>query len=269
MAAIPWRKLISAYERDLKALFRAYAIMGSEGLLEFGDSRKFEEAARRVAAQMVTGLSRVNYRNWRESAFKSGHGRNLYLGLKQELAETSVKQTLERIAAENARLIRSIPQNVAREVTAHAMKAYGEGKRAPEVAKELRRLAPKLTESKIKLISRTEIGRAESAITETRSLELGLPFYVWTTSQDQRVRESHRKMSGVIVPWADPPSPEALIGEKSTLGRYHCGASPNCRCLSLSLVSLDEVSWPHKLYSNGSIRMITRADFQRRLPIAA
>jgi hypothetical protein len=59
------------------------------------------------------------------------------------------------------------------------------------------------------------------------------------------------------------PSPEALIGEKSTLGRCGPGMSPNCRCVPSVLLSADDVSWPRRVYSAGSLRTMTRAQFQK------
>ena len=269
MAALPWKRLIDEYERDLRALFRSFQILNREGLSDAEMSRRFQLAAERIAGRMVTGLSKANYRNWREAAYKTGHGRKIFEALKGELSQTQVRRTLERIARENAQLITSVPKDVARIITARSIQAQAEGKRAGEIENEIRQLAPRLAENKIRLIARTQIGSAESAITRARSEQIGLKFYVWETSDDERVRKSHKHMSGVIVPWADPPSPEKLVGERSTLGFYHAGACPNCRCVSLSLVSLAEIGWPHKLYEHGVIRVVTRREFQRQFPMAA
>jgi hypothetical protein len=35
-------------------------------------------------------------------------------------------------------------------------------------------------------------------------------------------------MDRVVIPWGNAPSPERLIGERSTLGSYHAGECPNC-----------------------------------------
>jgi len=128
--------------------------------------------------------------------------------------------------------------------------------------KMLRVQCAELTANKIKLIARTEISKAHTEVTRVRSEDLDIPAYVWITSNDRRVRESHRKMNNIIVFWNDPPSPEVLIGQKSTLGKYHSGECPNCRCEPLPLVSLDEVTWPHRVYRNGSVTMMNRTAFQ-------
>ena len=270
MATLPWRRLISEYEADLRALFHAYQVLGREGLADAELSRRFEQAAERVASRMVTGLSRVNYRNWREAAFKSGNGKRIFAGLKGELAETHVRRTLERIARENARLITSVPQTVARVITTKAIEAQAGGKRSSEIESELRELAPRLGEAKIRLIARTEISKAETAITQTRSQQIGANWYQWSTSEDERVRKSHRNMDKVLVAWDDAPSPEALIGEHN-YGRYHSGSTFNCRCVSLPIITLDEISFPARVYRGGVIARMNRRDFGRiaGLPLAA
>lgn len=104
---------------------------------------------------------------------------------------------------------------------------------------------------------------ASSTLTMARCEELNLPWFEWDTSVDQRVRPSHRNLNGVICSWNDLPSPEALIGVKSTLGRCGPGMSPNCRCVPSVLLSADDVSWPRRVYVAGRLQMMTRAAFQK------
>lgn len=99
-------------------------------------------------------------------------------------------------------------------------------------------------------------------ITKARAEESGLKAYVWRTSEDQRVRKSHANMEGVIVFWADPPNPEELIGEKSLLGKYHGGECEGCRCYPESIVLLDLVNWPSRVYYKGKIQTMTKEEFK-------
>ena len=156
-----------------------------------------------------------------------------------------------------------MPEDVARKITAHASKMYLSGARSVEVEQYVRALAPKLADSRIRLIARTETSKAETALTRERSLNIGADWYQWQSSRDSRVRPSHKNMDGVIVAWNNPPSPEQLIGEHSTLGRYHAGSTVQCRCIALPIVSLDEIRWPARVYT-GSIVMMTRAAFAKK-----
>ncbi|WP_317817789.1 phage minor head protein [Clostridium tetani] len=92
--------------------------------------------------------------------------------------------------------------------------------------------------------------------------KLGISAYRWRTSEDQRVRKSHVNMEGVIVFWDDPPNPEELIGEESLQGKHHAGECEGCRCYAESVVVLDLIKWPSKVYYQGKIQIMTKEQFE-------
>ena len=80
---------------------------------------------------------------------------------------------------------------------------------------------------------------------------------------DGRTRNSHRHMSDVIIFWNDPPAPEDLFptGYKNTLGHYHAGCCPNCRCSASPLVFIEDLKFPVRVYTNGKIVSMDRTSF--------
>jgi SPP1 gp7 family putative phage head morphogenesis protein len=106
------------------------------------------------------------------------------------------------------------------------------GNRSETIADDLAAMLPGVTPDQLETIARTVIGKASAALERVRAEDIDLHWYVWETCKDARVRKSHRKMHGVVVPWNSPPSPEKLIGEVEA-GRYHAGEDAGCRCLSL------------------------------------
>lgn len=218
------------------------------------------EQATGIASAMARTVNAENSRSWRQAAAKAMRSRMIYRALQAELAG-SVGVRLNQIVRSNADLISSIPNEVAAHLTHEIAKAQQAGVRPETIAKMMRVRFPELTRSRINLISRTEVAKASTALTEARCDELGIRAYIWMTSRDQRVRRSHRNMNGVIVFWNDPPAPEALVGERSKLGHYHGGGAPNCRCSDSPILSLDDISWPHRFYTRGRIINITRHDF--------
>jgi SPP1 gp7 family putative phage head morphogenesis protein len=96
------------------------------------------------------------------------------------------------------------------------------GRRASEIQKDILETG-KVTESRAKLIARTEIARTAAGLTMARAKFVGSTHYVWRTSDDPDVRSSHKKMNGAVIPWDSPPQVEP--GK-----RYHAGMFPNCRC---------------------------------------
>jgi SPP1 gp7 family putative phage head morphogenesis protein len=229
---------------------------------ERSNSEAVKKAAGSMALKMVRWVDINNARTWRVASSYSQQSRMLYQLLMQQ-TKGAVGVRMLKTVQENASLISSIPLEAARILTGEVLAAQQAGSRADTIAKMMRSRFPELLKSRVNLIARTETAKASTALTEARCDELGVEFYIWRTSKDKRVRDSHRKMDGVVVPWAQPPSPEALIGEASTLGRYHAGECPNCRCTQIVVLTLEDVSWPATVYWQGRLQKMKRVDFQR------
>jgi len=210
---------------------------------------------------MATQVWRGVARSWRSAASKSSRGRLIYQALKNELDTTPA---FWQIVEANAGYIKTMPLQIAERVTAKMAKGYAEGKRPEELLKQVLADAPHLTRSHARLIARTETSKASTALTRVRAEAAGLSWYVWRTSKDERVRSSHDHMDGVVVSWADPPSPEALDPRHTQrpYGEYHAGETFNCRCYPAPLLSYDDVSWPARVYYGGRLQRMTLAKFK-------
>jgi len=259
------RALHAALDRFLDSLRLRELTDPSELLAlleEYWSSQAVTDFLAFAARRMITGLSVENARSWREAARKSTRGRMLYEALQAELA--GMRGTaLQALVDENARLISTFPQDIAGPVATFVKEETLKGRRAAAIAQDLKRQFPKVSKGRLALISRTEAGKASTALTQVRAEALDLDWYVWRTSEDARVRPSHRRMDGVLVAWKEPPSPEALAGITSTLGNYQAAASPNCRCLCEPLLDLDQVPFPAKVYHAGVIQRMSRRAFSR------
>ncbi len=216
----------------------------------------------RIAGRMVRWVNVQNARTWREAAARSQRSQMLFRLLQKEM-QGPVGRKVGQLVAENAALIRSVPLDAATMLTREVLRLQQRGARPQTIERAMRARLPVLSRNKARLIARTESAKASAALTEARADNLGLRFYIWRTSHDQRVRSSHRIMDGVIIPYAQPPSPEKLLRIKSTLGHYHAGGAPNDRCTQIAMLSPDDVSWPHKVYWNGKIQMMRKAEFLR------
>jgi uncharacterized protein with gpF-like domain len=230
----------------------------------------FMAYVRSAASHMITGLAAMNARTWRQAAAEGMQSGMIHRSLQHEL-EGPVGQRVRELVAENAALISSLPDDVAASVNRFIEEETMHGRRASVTARELesrsdieqvRERFSELTRNRIALIARTETSKASTALTRARAEELELPWYVWRTSKDGRVRPSHRLMDRVLVAWGDPPAPELLAGVKSTLGQYDAGNCPNCRCYPEPVIKLDRIVWPAKVYRSNSIGYMTRSAFE-------
>ncbi|WP_281759279.1 phage head morphogenesis protein, partial [Alicyclobacillus hesperidum] len=185
--------------------------------------------------KMVTHLFTDAGRTWRQAAKVNSQGRMIYEALQKELQDTPTGRAMAKQIEANAQYITSVPRDISQAMTKHIASRALAGMRPEAVAAELQKMYPHLSDVKANLIARTEAAKTATALTQARCEEMGVKWYVWRTSEDSRVRESHRYMDRVLVSWDDPPSPEQLAGESHIYGHYHAGCIFNCRCYAAPL----------------------------------
>lgn len=230
----------------------------------FQNSEPFNSFVYSAVRRMVTPIAVQNMRTWRMAAKKATKNPSLYRMLMSEINQ-GLKSDIEIQIEENASLIKTLPTDVAKKVTNDISDMALKGMRASEIAKVIREQTDKHSRASAKLIARTEVSKTTTALTKARCDNLDLHWYVWRTMEDgDRVRKSHRIMEGVLVNWNEPPSPEALAGEKS-VGNYHAGNIWNCRCYPEPLIEIDDISWPHKVYTNGKIQTMGKMQFEQMM----
>lgn len=226
-----------------------------------------------IALKMVTGLFDDTGRTWREAARNSVKGREIYQALQKELLGGRGARIRE-LVQENAYLISTLPKNIADDVAAYVDREAMKGRRASDIADEIRRMFPEKTRARAELIARTQVSMTQTNLVQARAEDLGLDWYVWRAcggnNGDGRTRSSHRHMSGVLIRWSDPPAPEDLFPLRrvdgspynNTLGHYHAGCCPNCRCYPEPVVDLDLLKFPIRVYQNGHVERMSRKQFE-------
>lgn len=268
------RRIENEYLKTLYTLcdmFRkiAQSVGGDQALYmqrmnQFQNSYQYEKYIMSAVKRMVTPIADINAKTWREAARKSTRGRFLYDLLMEELQQGKNILINDQLL-ENAALIKTLPNDIAEKVVKDIADEALKGKRARSIEKIIMQETDKHSRASARLIACTEVAKTQSALTRVRAQSLDMQWYVWRTALDgNRVRPSHRLMEGVLVNWNDPPSPESLAGEKS-VGNYHAGNIWNCRCFSEVLVDIDDVKWPHKVYRNGQIQMMSKREFSNLL----
>lgn len=251
----PVRRVEQSYFRDVLGIMQRYFALGVDvARVGFTTVPEWLEAyAKQAAERMVTHTYQSGFKTWREAAREAGQGPEIYLALQREL-RGSVGRRYRELVALNAHYITSMPQEIASKLVVQMSQAQRAGTRPENLLKHL-------TRTKSALLARTETAKASAALTQARSESLGLQWYVWETSDDARVRRSHRLMQGVLFTFANPPSPELLTGEKG-VGFYNAGNIFNCRCYMAPLLRFSQVMWPHKVYWDNAIRPMTLASFR-------
>lgn len=188
-------------------------------------AKTIEPWAEAVATKMVTRIARKEESSWQ--ALGKTMGRNL----RKEIEGAPTGQVLRAFLNEQVKLITSLPIDAANRVHDLTLEGIIEATRAKEVAAEIMKTG-QVTESRAKLIARTEIARTASGLTMARATHVGATHYVWRTSGDGDVRPSHKKMNGVVIPFATAP-----ILEDGT--QTHAGMIYNCRCYMQPIIEDD------------------------------
>lgn len=182
--------------------------------------RSYGEAVRpwavSVATKMVSRIANVDDKQWWKLSQTMG------TELKKELQTAPTGIWLRKYLEENVRLITSLPVEAADRVHDLTFGALSTGRRAEQIQTDILNTGD-VTLSRARLIARTEVARTASGLVQSRCTHVGLTHYIWRTSADATVRESHKKMNGRIFAWAEEPTLED--GTKC-----HAGQIYNCRC---------------------------------------
>lgn len=252
-------KLFDFINRSIVGLTVADA---AKKILQVIESVEFERLAETAVLKMVTMVKAENERSWRAAAAKGSFAREVSRQLRNNLkSNRSMQTTINQIIADNARLIKTVPRETANRITAAIYEQYLKGLRLPSSQQIVIREAPWLTAAQARLIARTETAKANAAITEARSRDMGADWYIWRSSHDERVRSSHAHMDGVFVHWDTNPNPETLNGEKDRFGGYHAGCCPNCRCYAEPLIDSSQIAVKIRVFTRGQIRTMGRNQF--------
>lgn len=221
----------------------------------------YQRLSDKAARNIVELQSKDSARTWREAARKSTNAREIYQFLRAELSKN---QRFNNLIFKTSEQIRTLPSHVATRVVKKVEELTLKGLRSGEIATEIQREIKGYSRASALLIARTQVSKTLSTIQKIRSESLGIKAYIWRTVGGPRVRDSHRHMEGVICFFNEPPSPEALIG-MPTQGFYEPGGIYNCRCYMEPLISVDQVTWPHKVYYRGRIKRYNKREFQKIL----
>lgn len=85
-----------------------------------------------------------------------------------------------------------------------------------------------VTRSKAEFLARDQTLSLNGQITRDRQASAGIEEFIWTTSGDERVRESHRALDGKRFRWDDPP----IVDGRAVIP----GDDYQCRCTAFPVL---------------------------------
>ena len=133
----------------------------------------------------------------------------------------------------NAQLIQSIAQQHLNAVSDIVFKNMMVGTRADAIVEQIEDYG--VTRARAKLIARDQTSKVQCSINAVRQQSAGFKYFRWSTSNDERVRESHRHVANAVTEygkgvyaWDDLPE---VDGEKA-----YPGSGIQCRCVAIPVL---------------------------------
>jgi len=145
-------------------------------------------------------------------------------------ASPLIAKTLKTYSTRNANLIiepilesgeavsNTLLNKIRKDVQAITAGSLTKGKSIRTITKEIQETTG-VIKSKARFWARDQLGKTYSQLREIRQREAGFPGYIWMTSLDRRVRESHARLHGQFFSW----------DEQTPIG-VHPGEDYQCRC---------------------------------------
>lgn len=183
----------------------------------FDYSQTINDWAEMTAQRMFAQVEREEWHQWRSVS------QSISEGLRDVVGNSPVGQVAQDIVYRQVQVIKSLPIEAAdrlRDIQSRAIQAVIAGERPDQLYQMIMQTAD-VAASRAKVIARTEIGRATTALTQARAEHIGSEGYIWHI-EGAGTRPSHRRMAGKFVRWDNPPTLDGMTG--------HCGCLPNCKC---------------------------------------
>ena len=192
---------------------------------------KYEKSDRTSQAENIANgfVSRGDAQNHAEVStnLKNQTGIDLSAYLRNS---PNIVERVNELTVSNIQLIKSIRTQYLDKVQNAVMQAMVQGTLNKDLAEQLKKLG-KDVESRAMLIARDQSSKLNAALTRARHEEAGIKKYMWSTSGDERVRESHAEKDGQIFEYTNPPADTG-----------HPGHDVNCRCVQIPV--LDDIVKP-------------------------
>lgn len=166
-----------------------------------------EEASQTLLTQAFFRIDR-NTREGLKRQIERLTGQSLWLGIHPAAL-------LESFVNEHTKLIKSVQREYIDKVGVALDRGIREGRLQKDIGKEIRQLTG-LSKKRAQLIARNAPLQYSGALTRHYQISAGIKKYRWQTSQDERVRESHRDKNDTVYSWdGSGPHPRSEV---------------NCRC---------------------------------------
>lgn len=176
--------------------------------------KSVREPAGKAFDQMAQRTNKANY----EAA-------SVLLGLRPQ--DTGAAEYIAEARAANIELMEAAGRDYLEDVQSVLEDPDTFGLRVEQLRDRLLERAD-VSKSRAALIARDQTLKLNGALNRVRQVNAGVEKYTWSTSHDERVRESHAELDGEVFSWDAPPEPG------------HPGEDFQCRCVAIPVLPGEE-----------------------------
>lgn len=192
-------------------------------------SNTLDPWARKVAKKIIDDINSHNLSSWSQLSERM---RDIFAeSYKNNDGAFKVAKKLQN---DQVKLIKTLPSKAAVHMQELSREYFTNGIRHEELAKRVQQTTG-LVKFRAACIARTEVAKAQTALTQARSKQVGIKHYRWRTMGDSIVREQHQDLEGKIFEFGDPPEIERE-------GRHGPGDFPNCRCYAEPIIEEAQIN---------------------------
>lgn len=216
---------------------------------------KYEKSDRTSQAENIANgfVSRGDAQNHAEVSvnLKNQTGIDLSAYLRNS---PNIAERVNTLTAGNIQLIKSIRSQYLDKVQNAVMQAMVKGTLNKDLAAQIKDLG-KTTEKRAMFIARDQSSKLNASLTQARHEEVGITKYTWSTSGDERVRDSHAEKDGQVFEYANPPADTGNPGHDF-----------NCRCVAIPYLGDILEQKPKEVEQNQENEQETKKELPKDLP---
>lgn len=172
----------------------------------------------KVLAETVGGLTAAFNNEQFHKMINQVFGTDAFVG------EPWLSSQLDLFTTGNTELIRDLPVKELGGMKQIVMSGVGSGRQASDISRAIQKQFG-VAERRANTIARDQVSKLNGQLTGVRQQSIGITQYTWQTSEDERVRRTHRDNDQKVFNWNDPP---AETGNP--------GSDINCRCVGIPVI---------------------------------
>jgi SPP1 gp7 family putative phage head morphogenesis protein len=180
----------------------------------------------RDAQEVAQGVNAIGEENV-NNQFKS------LVGVAPFRSEPWLAATMGNFVQQNVSLITSVSSEYFKNIETAVLTGLERGQTAADIGAVIAEKAG-ISERRAELIARDQVSSLNSHIASKRAESIGIKSFIWSTSGDERVRESHAELNNKKFTYENGAY---VDGESGVLP----GEPINCRCVAIPIISsIDE-----------------------------